>query len=67
MLRTKAFVFVLRAWKGSVLYGSSNVLRARVDVGGAVSRKAHLHGTLETRHAIRHPTTIHTILQSHYR
>ena len=23
-------------------------------------RKAHLHRTLETRHAIRHPTTIHT-------
>ena len=29
--------------------------------------KTHLHGTLETRHAIRHPTTIHTSPQSHDR
>ena len=28
-------------------------------------RKTHLHGTLETRHAIRHPTTIHTSPQYH--
>ena len=30
-------------------------------------RKTHLHGTLETRHAIRHPTTIHTSPQPHDR
>ena len=30
-------------------------------------RKTHLHGTLETRHASRHPTAIHTRLQSHNR
>ena len=30
-------------------------------------RETHLHGTLETRHAIRHPTTIHTSPQSHNR
>ena len=29
--------------------------------------KTHLHGTLETRHAIRHPTTIHTSSQHHDR
>ena len=30
-------------------------------------RKTHLHGTWETRHAIRHPTTIHTSPQFHDR
>ena len=29
--------------------------------------KTHLHGTLETRHAIRHQTTMHTSPQSHNR
>ena len=30
-------------------------------------RKTHLHGTFETRHAIRHPATIHTSPQPHDR
>ena len=30
-------------------------------------RKTPLHGTMETRHAIRHPTTMHTSPQSHDR
>ena len=29
--------------------------------------ETYLHGTLDTRHAIRHPTTIHTSPQSHNR
>ena len=33
----------------------------------AVGKLTHLHGTLETRHAVRHPTTIHTSPQSHNR
>ena len=33
----------------------------------AQCRKTHLHGALGTRHAIGHPTTIHTSPQSHDR